>query len=151
MSTSIENTTVEIVDVHLIRQGELVFSQMNVTSPYVGVDIFRKYLGEKDREHFVLICLNQKNAPTHIQTVHIGDISSAIISPREVFKVAILTNASRIIVAHNHPSGVCEPSAEDKNMTDRLVQSGELLGIPLIDHLIVTQDDFYSFKQNCLI
>ena len=151
MLTSTENTSIEIVDVQLIRQGELVFSQMNVTSPYVGVDIFRKYLGEKDREHFVLICLNQKNAPTHIQTVHIGDISSAIISPREVFKVAILTNAARIIVAHNHPSGDCNPSNEDIGLTERLVQSGDLLGIPLIDHLIITADNHYSFKQNNLI
>lgn len=151
MSISTKDTTIEIVDVQLVRQGELVFSQMNVNSPYACVDIFRKYLGEKDREHFVLICLNQKNTPTHIQTVHIGNINSAIISPREVFKVAILTNAARIVVAHNHPSGDCEPSPEDKGLTDRLAKSGDLLGIPLLDHLIITEHDHYSFKQDCLI
>lgn len=151
MSTLTKNTTVEIVDVQLVRQGELVFSQMKINSASACVDVFRKYLGEKDREHFVLICLNTKNTPTHIQTVHIGDISSAIINPREVFKVAILTNARSIIVAHNHPSGNCDPSPEDKQLTDRLVQSGKLLDIPLLDHLIVTEHDHYSFKERNLI
>ena len=151
MQSTTKNSTVEIVDVQLVRQGELVFSQMQLNSPYVCVDLFRRYLGEKDREHFVLICLDQKNVPTHIQTVHIGNINSAIISPREVFKVAILTNAARIVVAHNHPSGDCEPSNEDKSLTERLVQGGDLLDIPVLDHLIVTSDDHYSFRQNCLI
>ena len=73
-----------------------------------------------DREHFVVLCLNVKNQPTHINIAHIGSLNASVVHPREVFKPAILANAASIMVFHNHPSGNPEPSPEDIEVTHRL-------------------------------
>jgi DNA repair protein RadC len=82
-----------------------------------------------------------------LHTVSIGTLDSAMVMPREVFKAALLANAARILAAHNHPSGDPEPSAEDRLVTARLKQAGEILGIELVDHLILGEHGlFVSFK-----
>ena len=79
----------------------------------------------------------------------IGSLNSAIVHPREVFKIAVLSNASNIICFHNHPSGNISPSEEDENITRRLKECGEILGIGLVDHIIVgDRDRYFSFKEN---
>jgi len=90
-----------------------------------------------DREHFVIILLNQKNRVIGVSTVSIGSLTASIVHPREVFKGAILSNAASIICGHNHPSGDCQPSREDRALTARLVEADKLLGISLIDHVII--------------
>lgn len=105
-------------------------------------------LQESDREQFFLICLNVKNEPTAIHTVSIGSLDSSIVHPRETFKAAVLANASSIIVAHNHPSGDPTPSQPDLEVTKRLQEAGELLGIPVLDHIIVgTEGAYVSLKE----
>lgn len=96
----------------------------------------------------ILLCLDSKNQPTAINTVSIGCLNSSIVHPREVFKVAILSNSASIIVYHNHPSGDIKPSKDDINITQRLKESGKILGIDLIDHIIVGSNEmYYSFKE----
>lgn len=96
----------------------------------------------------ILLCLDSKNQPTSINTVSIGCLNSSIVHPREVFKVAILSNSASIIVYHNHPSGDIKPSKDDINITQRLKESGKILGIDLIDHIIVGSNEmYYSFKE----
>ena len=98
------------------------------------------------------IYLNASNVLITIHTVSIGILNSSLVHPREVFKMACIVNAAAIIVAHNHPSGNIEPSAEDLSITRQLVEAGKILGIPLHDHIIVTEENGYmSFAERNLI
>ena len=96
------------------------------------------------KEHFIVLYLNARNQLIHKETISIGTLNASLVHPREVFKPAIECLAASIIVAHNHPSGGCEPSEADVMLTGRLSDAGKLLGIELRDHLVVTGSDFRS-------
>ena len=98
-------------------------------------------------EVVILITLNTKNIVTGYFEVHRGTINTSLVHPREVFKRALLNNARYIIVAHNHPSGDPNPSKEDIQITKRLKEAGNLLGINLLDHIIVGEDKYISLKE----
>lgn len=98
-------------------------------------------------EVVILITLNTKNIVTGYFEVHRGTINTSLVHPREVFKRALLNNARYIIVAHNHPSGDPNPSKEDIQITERLKEAGNLLGINLLDHIIVGEDKYISLKE----
>ena len=100
-----------------------------------------------DREQFLVCCLDAKNAGIGVNIVSIGSLNFSIVHPREVFKPAILLNACAIIAVHNHPSGDPTPSPEDRMLTTRLREAGDLLGIRLLDHLILGDDRLYSFAD----
>ena len=104
-----------------------------------------------DREHFVVLALDARNRPIGCNTVSVGSLSASIVHPREVFKFAILANASSIILAHNHPSGDVSPSQDDTELTRRIVEAGTLMGIDVLDHLIVGNGDFLSMKERGLM
>ena len=104
-----------------------------------------------DREHLVVLVLNARSVVLAVETVSIGTLSASLVHPREVFKAAIMFNGAAIIVAHNHPSGVVDPSSEDKECTRRLKDAGKLLGIPLLDHVIVGSVKHFSFKEGGLL
>jgi len=110
-----------------------------------------KDLKKKRKEHFVALYLNSQNELIHQETISIGSLNANIVHPREVFEPAIKYLAAGTIVAHNHPSGKDTPSKEDEKITDDLVRSGEILGIEIYDHIIITSKNYYSFKQNNLI
>lgn len=99
---------------------------------------------------FAILCLDTKNNVTGAFEVSRGTLNSSIVHPREVFKRAILNNASSVILLHNHPSGESEPSGEDIQITARLEECGKLLGIRILDHVIYG-DSFYSFKEEGLL
>jgi len=96
------------------------------------------------KEHFVVLYLNARNQLIHKETISIGTLNASLVHPREVFKPAIDYLAASIIVAHNHPSGGCEPSEADVILTGRLSDAGKLLGIEVVDHLVITKSDFRS-------
>jgi len=112
---------------------------------------FLKDLRNEDRERFISIFLDVKNAITGLDEVSVGSISSCIIHPREVFKAAILTNSKSIILAHNHPSGDPSPSEDDIGMTRRLIKASEILDIEILDHIIIGYKSYRSFKQDKLM
>ena len=95
--------------------------------------------------------MDTKNRVLSIKTVSIGDLSSSIIHPREVFKDAIVASAASLIVAHNHPSGDPTPSADDVAVTKRLMDAGGILGIDLLDHIVIGDGKFVSLKERGLI
>jgi DNA repair protein RadC len=101
-----------------------------------------------DREHFMVVALDAKHAVIGINTVSIGSLTLSIVHPREVFKPLILMNASAVILAHNHPSGDPTPSPEDRALTRRLKEGGELLGITVLDHVVLGEDRYYSFADH---
>lgn len=102
-------------------------------------------------EYFYLICLNAKGEIAGLHEVSHGDLCSSSSHPREIFKRALINNSASIIVGHNHPSGDCKPSETDVATTDRIAECGRLLGIPVIDHLIIAHDDYFSFKAEGLL
>ena len=106
---------------------------------------------DQQREHFLCLYLNARNQVIHKEVVSIGSLSSAIVHPREVFRTAVAQAAASVILAHNHPSGDVSPSQDDINLTRRLVQAGEIMGIDVLDHLIIGSDDFISLKERGLI
>ncbi len=99
--------------------------------------MLKRYYRFHDREEALIICLDNKNTPTHIHSLAVGGINQCIIQPQIVFRVALLAAAAKIILVHNHPSGDPIPSKEDHLITRRLMSAGELIGIQLIDSLIV--------------
>jgi DNA repair protein RadC len=105
-------------------------------------------LHEEPEEVFIVVTVNSKNKPNGIFEVSRGILNSSMVHPREVFKRALLNNASAIFCLHNHPSGNVLPSTDDLEATVRLKKAGEILGIKVLDHLIVGEDDFYSMKKN---
>ena len=106
---------------------------------------------EYAEENLWLITLNTKNNITGIFTVSTGSLNSSIVHPREVFKRAVLQNAASIIICHNHPSGDPAPSKDDINITKRLKEAGDLIGIKLLDHLIIGDNSYTSLKERCFI
>ena len=130
-------------------RGIVYHETRKITNPYDAYKLVKSFLIDSDREKFIVACLDTKNQPVNIQVVSIGSLNSAIVHPREVFKIAVLSNASNIICFHNHPSGNISPSEEDENITRRLKECGEILGIGLVDHIIVgDRDRYFSFKEN---
>ena len=107
-------------------------------------------LGRLDREHFVCLHLDVKNKLISRETVSIGHLSAALVHPREVWKAAILANAASVAFVHNHPSGSSEPSREDLELTRRLFKAGELLGIPMLDHVVITANGHSSIAERGL-
>lgn len=141
----IEN--INIVSLKMIRDKTLSFN--NISSPDVVYDICDEILKDCDKENMIVICLDTQNKPTNINIAGVGSISSAIVEPREIFKTAILSNSKSIIIAHNHPSGKVNPSHADIFLTKRLIKCGTLLGIKILDHIIVGDKEYFSFKENC--
>jgi len=100
---------------------------------------------DRDKEHFWIIGLATNNKVLFIELVSLGSVSQTIVEPMNVFRVAILKNASKVILVHNHPSGALTPSEGDKDITDRLIQVGLIISVEVIEHLIITPSSYLSF------
>ena len=116
----------------------------SVKHPEDVVPVLLKYKN-KQQEHFIVITLNGASAIIKTRVITKGLLNRALVHPREVFRPAIADNAMAIIIAHNHPSGNSSPSPEDKNITERLKQAGDVLGIQVLDHIIISKSGHYSF------
>lgn len=120
---------------------------LKISSPTDVVKFFNMELSDSKVEKFVIVLLNTKNEIINWEIISIGSLNASIVHPREVFNRAIKRSAASIIAIHNHPSGAIEPSKEDNAITKRLFESGQLVGIPLIDHIIIGKESYYSFKE----
>ena len=118
----------------------------DIKGPEAVVKALRASIKDKAKEHFKLILLNPRNKIIGISTISIGTLNASLVHPREVFKDAITHSAASVVLAHNHPSGDPEPSEDDIEITKKLVESGKILGIEVIDHIIIGKNDYYSFK-----
>ncbi|MEG2364245.1 MAG: DNA repair protein RadC [Terrisporobacter sp.] len=117
-------------------------------------DIYKYYMERlryQYKEIFKVVLLNTKNEIITDIDISIGTLNSSLVHPREVFREAIRRSSNKIILLHNHPSGNADPSKEDKNVTKRLKECGELVGIEVIDHIIIGDGIYFSFKENMLI
>ena len=123
----------------------------DIKNPESVVKAIRASIKDKAKEHFKLILLNPRNKIIGISTISIGTLNASLVHPREVFKDAIVHTAASVVLAHNHPSGDPEPSEDDLKITKKLVESGKILGIEVLDHIIITKNGFKSFKEEGLI
>ena len=143
---------VPIYRVVLVKEGKLPTYESRIRSSANAYTVFQEYLDGVDREHFVVMLLDQKNQAIGLHTVSIGSLTASIVAPREVFKVAILANCANILLSHNHPSGDPQPSKEDRLITTRLVEAGKLLGISVLDHIVVGADGrYFSFADKNML
>jgi len=124
---------------------------VNGPADVAGLPFIMEELADCDREKFICLHLNTRNAVIAYDVVSIGTLSSSLVHPREVFKAAILSNSAALILCHNHPSGDPTPSADDIALTKRLVKAGNLLGIDVLDHVIVGGSSFVSSKERGLM
>ncbi len=122
-----------------------------ITSPSDAAALMMDEMAYLEQEHFKVMLLDNKNKVIKSETIAIGTVNEAIVHPREVFNRAVKLRATSIILAHNHPSGETHPSSEDKAITQRLCEAGEILGIPVLDHLIIGGQNYVSFKEMGLI
>ncbi len=118
----------------------------DIKDPEAVVKAIRASIQDKAKEHLKLILLNPRNKIIGISTISIGTLNASLVHPREVFKDAIMHTAASVVLAHNHPSGDPEPSEDDIKITKKLAESGKILGIEVIDHIIIGKNDYYSFK-----
>lgn len=144
--------------VYLVRVAQLCIAEADapteaITSADLAVPVIAPHCVDRDREVFVALHLDARMRPISVEVLSIGTNANALVHPREVYKAAVLNNAHGIIVAHNHPSGLVEPSADDRAITQRLWEAGEILGIELLDHIILAAVDpdtapiYFSFRD----
>jgi DNA repair protein RadC len=125
--------------------------KLKITDPEVIFQHLEPLLSHLNREIFMIMALNSANKLIRQVKISEGILNSSLVHPREIFRPAILESAASIILIHNHPSGEVLPSMEDKNITRRLVEAGRLMDIPILDHIIVGQKQFFSFREAGLI
>lgn len=142
----------EVVSVRLVKDSPII-SKKNLTKPEEVVAVLGDIMCEFDREVVGVINLKSDLTPINVHFASVGAINEAMAHPRELLKASILSNAASIMLIHCHPSGQLLPSKADTMMTDRMNKICELIGIPLIDHVIVGGDnrEFFSFKEKGVI
>lgn len=146
------NYRIPIVKISMVRDGSVSVTDRLVNESQKAAAVIRDMIGVNDREEFLALFLDAKNRIISVHSVAVGSLSLCIVHPREVFKAAILANASGVILAHNHPSGDPTPSKEDRELTDRLCKAGEILGIRVLDHVVIGDQantpSFISFADH---
>lgn len=124
--------------------------EFRVTGPQSLQKLFNKIVKQNTKENLLLFCLDQHNQVVYYNIISVGTNNTSLAHPREIFQPAILSNSNRIVLAHNHPTGNLEPSSADIDITKRVQELGEIFGIELLDHIVVSTDDdrYYSMYEN---
>lgn len=139
---------VGIIHLEMVREERSLYGMEQFQNASEAVETVHPLFEKADREMMVVMSLDVKNTPIAVEVVAVGGIDSCVIDVRNIFKHAVISNASGIICFHNHPSGVPEPSGEDMAITRRIKEAGNLLGISLLDHIIVGYDAYYSLEEH---
>lgn len=126
-------------------------SRVKVDSPLVVAELLMEEMRYLKKEYFKTILLDTKNQIISIENISIGNLNTSIVHPREVFNIAIRKSANAVILVHNHPSGDPTPSGEDINITHRLIEAGDIIGIKVLDHIVIGDNKYISFKQRNII
>ncbi len=126
-------------------------ARATIKSPRDAEAIVAERLRYQEQEHFLVVLLNTKHHVLGVELVSVGGLSSSVVHPRDIFKSPIRRNAAAVILAHNHPSGDPAPSREDIDVTRRLCEAGRLLGIEVLDHIVVGDNKYVSFREKSLL
>ena len=130
----------------VVREDAPSWVTKRFTMPSQVFEMFRD-LYEETKEQFITLHLNGKNEIVCKEIVSIGSLNQSIVHPREVFKTAMITNAAAIMFIHNHPSGDSRPSPEDISITKRLAEAGSILGVKVLDHIVIGNNEYTSFVE----
>lgn len=143
---------IKVVNVRLVKEPSL-YSTEPIKTPEDVLKVIAGELATYDREVFMVLNLKTNGQVINMNICSVGTLNASLVSPREVFKCAILSNAGAFICIHNHPSGNLEPSREDKDITKRLMECGKMLDIRMLDHIIVAAEstEMYSFREEGLM
>lgn len=131
-----------------INNQVMSLNETKITNSSLVFEYYKNKIGDKNQEYFYCLYLNTAKKVIKDKLLFIGTVNKSVVHPREIFKEAYLLSASGIICVHNHPAGSVFPSKEDINLTNKLVEIGELLGVKIIDHVIITNNNYYSFFEN---
>lgn len=113
--------------------------------------LLREQRVDQDREHFWTVCLNRANVIMNIELVSMGNVFSTGVLPMEVFSIPLQKRSVNLIIVHNHPSGELTPSTADIDVTDHLYQVGKFLNVPVLDHMIISKEGYFSFADDGLL
>ncbi len=145
-------TTIPRYSLKLVRESYVSYDQKAIKSASIAYEFLCSIgLQDKASEEFYSLYLNTKNQIIGVEMISRGTLNASLIHPREVFKGALLANANCIMLAHNHPSGNPEPSNADKQVTSILVKAGKLLDVQVLDHIIVGDESYFSFRESGLL
>lgn len=150
MKRPIPGKKIGVVRLRMVKESSL-YGMRRFTDPREAVELVKPLFDMADREMMVVMSLSTKLEPLALEIAAVGGLNACSVDVRDIFKHSLLNNAAYVICFHNHPSGDPEPSLEDKLITRKIEDGGQLLGIPLIDHIIVGETGFYSFRENGLI
>ena len=147
---------ISVTRIKLVRESNHIYdaiSSRHISDPKDAVDIFNEVLDLENEAQEVMceLMLDNTNKVVGVMEITRGIINASLCHPREVFRGAILHNAASIILCHNHPSGDIDPSREDLAVTERVSKSGKILGIALLDHIIIGNNQFRSLKEEGMI
>jgi DNA repair protein RadC len=136
------------VRLELVRERGISYPGNGIVDgPNALAAVARAFIGQSDREVFVVVHLNSKHRINAIEATSVGTLNATLVHPREVFKGALLANAASICLAHQHPSGDPTPSPEDRALTEQLLRAGELLGVRVLDHVVLGEENHVSIRE----
>lgn len=136
---------VQIISLKMVKEKALAYEYSKaIDSCETAAKIFKSFIGDETQEVFAMITLDTKNKITGLFEVHRGALSKSIVSPKEVAKRALMANSAKIIVAHNHPSGDCTPSANDEQVHDLLKECLAMVEVEILDSLVIGESNYYS-------
>lgn len=136
---------INLISLKVCKEKSIPYFNNQITNPKKAFRIIKDFIGNMDREVLGTIMLNSAKEVNAIEIVSVGTLNATIVSPREIFKGAILSNADSIMIFHTHPSGNVQPSQADLDITKMINKVALIIGINLIDHIIIGDDDYYSF------
>lgn len=141
---------IEVVSLELAKNGviDLKCETSKIHGPEIASELFIDQIGTKNVEYLGLICLDIADTVINYSIINIGKSSEINVDPAQIFRVVLLSNASKFIIAHNHPSGIAKPSNQDIILTKKIGYIAQLMGIELMDSLIVTKDKSFSIRSH---
>jgi len=133
------------------RKEQQVQQRRKMTSSADGYHLVKHFYHDLEHEEFHIILLNRSNDVIGIRQISVGGQAGTYVDPKIIFKMAIDLSAAAIVLTHNHPSGFCAPSVNDQELTSRMVHFGKMIELPVLDHLIITDNGYFSFSDNGIL
>lgn len=148
VQTELPKKKIQIVETRLIRKTSILYDRRTICDPATAAELGKQLFEDYDKEYLYAVFLSTKCEPIAIELMSIGTLDSAMISPRDILKTSLLCSAFGFILYHNHPSGGdIQPSKEDINITKRLKEASNLMGIKMVDHIILSDIGYISMKE----
>lgn len=144
----LENCYVPLVKTYIVKERLLPYGKEEICTPQKVVNLLSRLVSHNDREKFIVISCDTRCKPVGVEVVSVGVLNAALVEAREVFKHSILCCSAAIILVHTHPSGDVTPSRNDWEVTKKMYKAGEILGIPVVDHIIIgDKNNYLSLAQ----